>query len=46
MPEKGLPKTLPQRYEDDADIISKTIEECKIAHQSNAYFDMAEPHME
>ena len=46
-PEKeGPPKIPSQRYEDDADIISRTIDECKIAHQSNAYFNMAEPHME
>jgi len=32
--------------EADSDIISRTIEECKIAHQSNPYFTIAEPHME
>ena len=46
MLEKGPPKISLQRYDDDADIISRTIEECKIAHQSNPYFSMAEPHME
>jgi len=44
MPDKTL-KRLPPK-ENDTDIILRTIEECKIAHQSNSYFEMAEEHME
>lgn len=44
MPERMLPKTPCE--EDDSGIIARTIEECKIAHQSNPYFETAELVME
>jgi ubiquinone/menaquinone biosynthesis C-methylase UbiE len=44
MTEKRLSRKIP--HENDEDIILRTIEECKIAHQSNAYFKTAESQME